>query len=87
MRSCPLCGGIIGRDCFNPVECAWITQSMNEQYAVDDYIRSEQDKAEREHHDALEREHNDYLESEHRDFIVSVIADENVMIGKFLKSQ
>jgi hypothetical protein len=24
-RTCPSCGGIIGRDCFNPMECAMIT--------------------------------------------------------------
>lgn len=27
--TCGSCGGIIGRDCFNPEECAVITQSMN----------------------------------------------------------
>lgn len=31
MKSCPSCGGIIGRDCFNPIECAQITASMNAQ--------------------------------------------------------
>jgi len=25
---CPSCGGVIGRDCFNPQECAQITQNM-----------------------------------------------------------
>ncbi len=29
MNMCNSCGGIIGRDCFNPVECEWITQEMN----------------------------------------------------------
>ncbi len=29
MRSCPSCGGIIGRDCFNAVECAEITRRMD----------------------------------------------------------
>jgi len=24
-RACPSCGGIVGRDCFNPMECAIIT--------------------------------------------------------------
>lgn len=28
MTTCPSCGGIIGRDCFNPSECAAITQDM-----------------------------------------------------------
>lgn len=35
MATCPSCGGIIGRDCFNPVECAQITASMNQQNSVD----------------------------------------------------
>jgi hypothetical protein len=25
MSRCPSCGGIIGRDCFNPIECAQIS--------------------------------------------------------------
>jgi hypothetical protein len=29
--TCNSCGGLIGRDCFNPQECAWITESMNNQ--------------------------------------------------------
>jgi hypothetical protein len=28
MKYCQSCGGIIGKDCFNPGECAQITQSM-----------------------------------------------------------
>lgn len=24
MATCQSCGGVIGRDCFNPEECAWI---------------------------------------------------------------
>ena len=28
MSVCQSCGGVIGRDCFNPDECAWITESM-----------------------------------------------------------
>lgn len=30
MSHCPSCGGMIGRDCFNPEECAWITQEMEQ---------------------------------------------------------
>ncbi len=29
MKNCPSCGGIIGQDCFNPDECAQITQQQN----------------------------------------------------------
>ena len=28
MNICQSCGGILGRDCFNPIECAQITQSL-----------------------------------------------------------
>ena len=34
MSVCNSCGGIIGRDCFNPQECAWITQQMEVASAV-----------------------------------------------------
>lgn len=27
-RICAGCGGVIGRDCFNPQECEYITRSM-----------------------------------------------------------
>lgn len=49
MRSCPSCGGIIGRDCFNPIECAEISRRMDaakcncgcDQLLLElDYIRS-----------------------------------------------
>lgn len=29
MSRCSGCGGVVGRDCFNPVECLWITDSIN----------------------------------------------------------
>lgn len=32
MRTCPSCGGVIGRDCFNPVECAHISNSIQEDH-------------------------------------------------------
>lgn len=28
MSTCPACGGVIGRDCFNPTECMAITRDM-----------------------------------------------------------
>lgn len=31
MAICQSCGGIIGRDCFNPYECARITQAISVQ--------------------------------------------------------
>lgn len=35
-RICNGCGGVVGRDCFNPVECEWIGQQMD---ADDNYKR------------------------------------------------
>lgn len=34
MVCCPSCGGIIGRECWKPQECAWITQQMVANAAV-----------------------------------------------------
>lgn len=30
MATCDSCGGVLGRDCFNPQECAEITRQMDE---------------------------------------------------------
>jgi len=35
MSWCNGCGGLVGRDCFNPQECEWITQQMNNDAAAD----------------------------------------------------
>jgi hypothetical protein len=37
MSSCPGCGGVIGRDCFNPEECAWISQQQANQCEAAQY--------------------------------------------------
>lgn len=37
MRHCPSCGGIVGRDCFNPVECAQISEQQATQHDQDHY--------------------------------------------------
>lgn len=34
MNICPSCGGVIGRDCFNPRDCAEISKNYN----VDDKV-------------------------------------------------
>lgn len=31
MQTCQSCGGVLGRDCFNPQECAAITRQMQQQ--------------------------------------------------------
>lgn len=33
MATCNGCGGVIGRDCFNPVECEQIALSIDRDYA------------------------------------------------------
>lgn len=38
---CQSCGGVVGRDCFNPTECAEITRQMHEHYAEDRILRLE----------------------------------------------
>lgn len=35
MSRCPGCGGVVGRDCFNPVECLQISNSMLNQNSQD----------------------------------------------------
>lgn len=30
--TCPACGGVVGRDCFNPEECMAITRDMADRY-------------------------------------------------------
>lgn len=37
MSNCPGCGGIVGRDCWNPQECAWIMRDQAERYAALQY--------------------------------------------------
>lgn len=37
---CHGCGGVVGRDCFNPQECEWITRSMAAEYQAQPDYRS-----------------------------------------------
>ena len=30
MSTCPSCGGVINRDCYNPIECAQISSSQDQ---------------------------------------------------------
>lgn len=86
MRTCSSCGGIIGRDCFNPIECAWITQSMNEQDAVDSYIKKQNDdhykQMEIDHNNEIERDYYEYLDNEQ----MKVFATIDRMTDRFLKT-
>ena len=82
---CPSCGGVIGRDCFNPVECAWITQSMDAQYAVEDYKRHQQDIIERQHYDKIELEYQAYVEAQYREYLIDTASVVNPIINRFLQ--
>jgi len=59
---CKSCGGVIGRDCFNPKECEWISQRMvtNEQHEQQGRIEN------LEMENALLRERIETLEQDHR---------------------
>lgn len=37
MARCPSCGGILGRDCFNPVDCAMISERQAQEHDRDHY--------------------------------------------------
>jgi hypothetical protein len=76
MATCQSCGGVIGRDCFNPEECAWITQQQANQCEAARYSAEEahhnlqQLKAEiAAYADALEREVDSGLYTKHK-FII-----------------
>jgi len=84
MKTCPSCGGLIGRDCFNPVECAWITQQINAQYAVDDFVNKQHADYEREQNDRMEREYNEYLEAEYNDFNTTETLQLSPILHRFL---
>lgn len=32
MSTCPGCGGVVGRDCWNPQECEWISRDMERRH-------------------------------------------------------
>lgn len=43
MSICHGCGGVIGRDCFNPIECEQITRSMAAEYQTQPDYQSQID--------------------------------------------
>jgi hypothetical protein len=85
MRTCPSCGGIIGRDCFNPIECAEITYQMNVYDAIDNFHREEEKKhyeqMQRDYQNDLEADYNEYLQSEE----IKLFATIDNMTNRFLK--
>lgn len=85
MRSCPSCGGIIGRDCFNPIECAQITASMDSYYAVEDYKKSLDQKQIDAYYKEQQDEYFKYIEAEHEDYVLTQLITSNVLLNRFLK--
>ena len=37
MSICRGCGGVVGRDCYNPQECEWISRDMEMRYVAEQY--------------------------------------------------
>jgi hypothetical protein len=60
MATCNGCGGIIGRDCFNPQECEWISRSME----IDHAVKQEKDRQYRE----IEKQQNDWLNNRYNSY-------------------
>lgn len=85
MRNCPSCGGIIGRDCFNPIECAWIMQQINAQYAVDDFVNKMNRDYERERNDLAVREYEKQQLDDYEDFMITQTLESNPILNRFLK--
>jgi hypothetical protein len=59
---CPGCGGIVGRDCWNPEECEWISRDMEMRAAAEHVLR---EREQREYWASQEREHYSRMEYEH----------------------
>lgn len=73
MSVCRGCGGIVGRDCFNPPECEWITRQMEADAAVERALRD------REYADHMRREEAAYYDGMLSDLIAD--GERPVVIG------
>lgn len=63
MRHCPSCGGIIGRDCFNPTECAWISEQQ-QRYHEQDGIKAAHAEGYREGQQMAQMEMDEYAKQQ-----------------------
>lgn len=63
MSLCRGCGGVVGRDCWNPQECEWISRDM-EARAAAERVLYERDYAD--YCAAQEREYGEFLEIEYQ---------------------
>lgn len=52
MSTCNGCGGVVGRDCFNPQECEWISHQQEARHMAEQYAPDTQELEQR--MDALE---------------------------------
>ena len=64
---CQSCGGVVGRDCYNPEECMWITQRMAAEYQAQ---QQEQYYAEREYEKFEGRAIQEYYEKLHQEHLL-----------------
>jgi hypothetical protein len=57
MSVCPGCHGVVGRDCFNPQECEWISRDMEMRaFAEQEIARRDYDEMMREQEASFFRE-------------------------------
>jgi len=75
---CPSCGGVVGRDCFNPEECAWISQQMAAQQALENARYAQ---AEKEYFDHIEREYGEHLERQYESHLSDDLGFDPISLG------
>lgn len=64
MATCQSCGGVIGRDCFNPQECQWIADQMDQQSKVDSVRESHHDGYQLGYHEGYQAAMNEVAHKE-----------------------
>lgn len=70
---CQSCGGIVGRDCFNPQECMWITQQM---LATDSAAQIQ-----RQAEDAIWRQYQEWCEEQHEQHLAEQAGFDPIALG------
>ena len=75
---CESCGGVVGRDCFNPSECMWIYQQMMAQQAAE---RAVEMLTHREASQQSLREHHEHLQEQWERHMVEDVGFDPVSMG------
>lgn len=81
MAICNGCGGIVGRDCFNPQECEWISRDIEAQHYA-------QQAAEYQEYEAVGKLENDLAQCQDeieklRSELDEAISDRNYWIESY----